>query len=245
MSAWVSKTLAPPFRRLHLAAPHSAPPACSRLLCTARPPPMYVYVVCPVYIYMHQPVRLVRLVRLGSHWRLKRLHRASRTGQMDKNRANFSTRSDTTDELDGLFGALLFFGAAQRPRSPGAGFPPAQSTQLMRPCKARIYRLFVSAIFCLLFVKIHFHLRFACSEGHSPFDPGRSPLSAGTMSHSQYHIYMTCLMEIKRKPWPPPAGADTTERIDIYIMTAIHDVDAFVGSGSSGDRRRARTRDPD
>jgi hypothetical protein len=199
-------------------------PRCSPLgAAGVQSPPVYCtppsYVVRPVYIYMHQPVRLVRLVRLGSHWRLKRLHRASRTGQMDKNRANFSTRSDTTDELDGLFGALLFFGAAQRPRSPGAGFPPAQSTQLMRPCKARIYRLFVSAIFCLLFVKnfnkIHFHLRFACSEGHSPFDPGRSPLSAGTMSHSQYHIYMTCLMEIKRKPRPPPAGVDTTERIDI------------------------------
>jgi hypothetical protein len=30
---------------------------------------------------------------------------------MNKNRANFSTTSDATGELDGLFVALLFFGA--------------------------------------------------------------------------------------------------------------------------------------
>jgi hypothetical protein len=38
--------------------------------------------------------------------------------KMNKNRANLSTRSDTTDEIctDGFFVALLFFCAAQRPR---------------------------------------------------------------------------------------------------------------------------------
>jgi hypothetical protein len=44
-----------------------------------------------------------------------------------------------------------------------------------------------------------FCFTFACSEGHSLFDPVRSHLSAGTMSHSQYHIHMACLMEIKRE----------------------------------------------
>jgi hypothetical protein len=37
-------------------------------------------------------------------------------GQMNKNRAIYSTRKDATGELAGFFIALLFFGAAERPR---------------------------------------------------------------------------------------------------------------------------------
>jgi hypothetical protein len=35
-------------------------------------------------------------------------------GQMNKNRAIYSTRKDATGELAGFFVALLFFGAAER-----------------------------------------------------------------------------------------------------------------------------------
>jgi hypothetical protein len=52
--------------------------------------------------------------------------------------------------------------------------------------------LFCAILFC-----------FACSEGHSPFDPVRNPPSAGAMSHSQCHIHMACLMEEKREKNAP------------------------------------------
>jgi hypothetical protein len=102
----------------------------------------------------------------------------------------------------------------------GVGGEPTRhfGAQPMRSFKARIYRLFVSAIFCF---SVLLCFTFACSEGHSPFDPGRSPLSAGTMSHSQCHIHKTCLMEIKRETRPPPAGVNTTERIDISCRLSM------------------------
>ena len=79
-------------------------------------------------------------------------------------------------------------------------------------------------------------LRFACSEGHRPFGPVRTSLSAGAISHSQYHIYMTCLMEIKREPRLPPAGVNITERIDISCRLPMMSVPS-VGSGVTSHTR--------
>jgi hypothetical protein len=112
----------------------------------------------------------------------------------------------------GLCGALLFFSAAHR-HSALARSGIAASTR--EPADTAIQTQNLPTIcVCDLLLFVNIHLRFACSGGHSPFDPGRGPLSAGIMSHSQCHIHMTCLMEIKRETRPPPAGANTTERID-------------------------------
>jgi hypothetical protein len=90
---------------------------------------------------------------------------------MNKNRAIDSTRKDATGELAGFFIALLFFGAAERPRHKrDCRHHRAPSWYGHLNPEFTIYQLFVSAI-SYLFALLCF--ASACSEGHSPFDPVR------------------------------------------------------------------------
>jgi hypothetical protein len=177
-----------------------------------------------------------RLSVVGSRISLTRLHRASRTGQIKKNRANFSTTGDATGELDGVFVAIrccapfLRHGAA--PSVGGESTRRFGAQLIPRFQSSRCYWRFISAVSAVggafIFCSALFY--FACSGGHSPFDPGRTSLSAGAMSHSQCHIRMACRMETKRETRPPPAGVDTTERRDISCRLSMMSMPS-VGSG--------------
>ena len=134
----------------------------------------------------------------------------------------------------GLCGALLFFSAVHR-HSALARSGIAASTR--EPADTAIQTQNLPTIcVCDLLLFVNIHLRFACPGGHSPFDPGRSPLSAGTMSHSQCHIHMACLMDRKRETRLPPAGINETERIDISCRLSMMSMPS-VGSGITSHTR--------
>ena len=143
---------------------------------------------------------------------------------MNKNRANFSTRSDATDGqalVSLLRSCSSVRHSAQRPRHIVSGIDASSREPAdmaydhlnLKPeftdylCLRSSAFLYNSDLFCLF------------GKGHSPFDPGRSPLIAEcrdyvTQPIPHSHDHASCLMEIKRETRPPPAGViNTTERI--------------------------------